>query len=274
MTGRFKEGGGMVEEGKKGIVSFDMDMTLLDHKDWQIPASAKKALEKLRARHYIVIATGRDMDAKYSEGLLEMVRPDAVIHLNGTKITVGGELIYEHRMDPGLVKGLLEFTEGKPFAMGLSMGAEDYFMNPQYVVRHDQVRFGRSDRNFQDPWKLLGLPVRTMAYIGGEAGARQVEKAFPQLKLPMFASRKGADVVEKEASKAEGMKRVCEYFGVPFGQTVAFGDSMNDYEVIRAAGVGVAMGNGDEELKRAADYVTANIEDDGVWNACVALHLF
>ena len=90
----------------------------------------------------------------------------------------------------------------------------------------------------------------------------------------MFASRKGADVVEKEASKAEGLKRVCEYFGVPFGQTVAFGDSMNDYEVIRAAGVGVAMGNGDEELKRAADYVTANIEDDGVWNACVALHLF
>ena len=82
----------------KGIVSFDMDMTLLNHADWRIPDSAREALKRLRERYYVVIATGRDMDAKYSAGLMELVEPDAVIHLNGTKITVGGDLIYEHRM--------------------------------------------------------------------------------------------------------------------------------------------------------------------------------
>ena len=61
----------------KGIVSFDMDMTLLNHADYKIPDSAIKALDLLRKNYYIVIATGRDMDAKFSEGLADEVKPDA-----------------------------------------------------------------------------------------------------------------------------------------------------------------------------------------------------
>ena len=257
----------------KGIVSFDMDMTLLDHADYKIPESAMRALEQLREHYYIVIATGRDLDSKYSAGLKEMVNPDAVIHLNGTKITVGDKLIYEHCMERDLVCRILDFTKGKEFAMGITTGAEDYFINPEYVVRHDMRRWGVSERNFQDPEKLYDMKIRTLCYIGHESGAKLVEEAFPELKLPLFSSREGADVIEKEASKAEGLRRLCEYYGVPISETIAFGDSMNDYEIIQEAGIGVAMGNGTEELKRAADYVTSAIGEDGVWNACVHLHL-
>jgi len=73
----------------KAIVSFDMDMTLLDHKTWKIPDSTYRALERLREQYYIVIATGRDMDSKFSIGLKELVGQDATIHLNGNKISVG-----------------------------------------------------------------------------------------------------------------------------------------------------------------------------------------
>ena len=55
----------------RGIVSFDMDMTLLDHKDFKIPESAIEAVKRLRKNYYIVIATGRDMDNRYSLGLAE-----------------------------------------------------------------------------------------------------------------------------------------------------------------------------------------------------------
>ena len=92
----------------KGIVSFDMDMTLLNHADYKIPDSAIKALDLLRKNYYIVIATGRDMDAKFSEGLADEVKPDAIIHLNGNKITIGPELIYEHCMKRELVEELLK----------------------------------------------------------------------------------------------------------------------------------------------------------------------
>ena len=104
----------------KGIVSFDMDMTLLNHADYKIPDSAIKALDLLRKNYYIVIATGRDMDAKFSEGLADEVKPDAIIHLNGNKITIGSELIYEHCMKRELVEELLQFAEGKDYAIGMN----------------------------------------------------------------------------------------------------------------------------------------------------------
>ena len=152
----------------KGIVSFDMDMTLLNHADYKIPDSAIKALDRLREHYYIVIATGRDMDAKFSEGLADQVKPDAIIHLNGNKITVGAELIYEHCMKRELVEELLHFAEDKDYAIGMTVGDTDYFINPWCVTRHDMVRWNMSDRKFRDPWKLLDMPVRTLAYIGHE----------------------------------------------------------------------------------------------------------
>ena len=165
----------------KGIVSFDMDMTLLNHADYKIPGSAIKALDLLRKNYYIVIATGRDMDAKFSEGLADEVKPDAIIHLNGNKITIGSELIYEHCMKRELVEELLQFAEGKDYAIGMTVGDIDYFINPWCVTRHDMVRWQMSDRKFRDPWKLLDMPVRTLAYIGREPGAKEVEAAFPML---------------------------------------------------------------------------------------------
>jgi len=258
----------------KAIASFDMDKTLFDHGTWQIPGSAMGALQRLREQYYIVIATGRDMDAKYSIEMKDLVKPDAIIHLNGTKISVGDQLIYEHSMDRELVRRLLQYAAEEPFSLGITVGDEDYYINPLIVESHDLLRFGKSGRNFQDPWKLLDMPVRTMAYIGNENGVRRMEKAFPELKFPMFSSMQGADIVERDASKAEGLKRLCHHLGVDIKDTVAFGDSMNDYEILQAAGIGVAMGNSIEELKRVADYVTTNITDDGIWNACVALRLF
>lgn len=258
---------------KKGIVSFDMDMTLLDHKDFKIPQSAIQAVNRLREQYYVVISTGRDMDNRYSDGLAEQIQPDGLIHLNGTKVTVGKRLLLDHRMDPNLVRELLAFARGKEFAVGMTVIADDYYVNPQYVERHDIRRFGETSRNFKNPEKLLEIPVRTLVYFGEEEGARQIEEAFPELKLPMFSSRQGADVVERQMSKADGLKRLCDYWGVDMQDTVAFGDSMNDYEILRQAGIGVAMGNAVEALKEAADYVTADIGDDGIWKACVKLGL-
>ena len=63
----------MGSDVRKGIVSFDMDMTLLDHADWKIPDSAREALKSLKERYYVVIATGREMDARYSAGLTKQI---------------------------------------------------------------------------------------------------------------------------------------------------------------------------------------------------------
>lgn len=251
------------------LVSFDLDMTLLDHKDYRIPDSALEALRRLRRRrNVIVLATGRDMDQHYSREFRDLVGADAVIHTNGTKITVGDQVIFEHHMDLGLLERVLAFAEKHGYSLGATIGDEDYYTCNEKVENHDRNRWGECGRQFKDPWKLLEMNVRTLAYIGELKGAGEIEKAFPELKLPLFAGLSGADVIEKKVSKAQGLERVCEFYGIRIEDTFAFGDSMNDMEIVRMAGTGIAMGNASDMLKEAADYVTSDIGDDGIYKAC------
>ena len=258
---------------KKGIISFDLDMTLLDHENWQIPVSAMDTIAALREDYYIVIASGRDMDNHYSCQYKEQVRPDAIIHTNGTRVTVGDRVIFEHFMDQALLRRLIDFSKGKPYAVGLTIGNDDYYINPEIVVKHDQLRWQESVRNFMDPEALFETEIRTLTYLGNEEGVRELEQQFPKLKFPMFAGGTGADVVETEISKAAGLRRLCDHYGISMSDTVAFGDSMNDYEIVRDAGIGVAMGNAIEPLKEVADYITDHIRADGVRKGCIAIGL-
>lgn len=253
---------------RKRIISFDLDMTLLDHKTWKITESALKALEILRQDSVIVVASGRNMDLPLSIGYRDQIHPDAVIHMNGTRVVAEGKTLYEHTMDKKLLERLLTFGLQKGIALGVTMENGDYYTVPKEVEKVDLLRWGETSRQFKNPMELMDFPVRTLAYIGGPENIFELEMQFPECKFPMFAGKLGADVVEKVSSKAEGLRRLCEYYGVKMEQTVAFGDSMNDYEIISKAGVGIAMGNSVDELKEAADYVTDPIDQDGVWNAC------
>lgn len=62
---------------------------------------------------------------------------------------------------------------------------------------------------------------------------------------------------------------MAEYLGLDISETMAFGDGGNDISIIREAGIGVAMGNANEEVKAMADYVTSSVDEDGVKNALV-----
>lgn len=261
------------KRGKKKIVSFDLDMTLLDHKNWEIPGSAMEAIERLRKNHIIVIASGRNMDNNLSYMYRDMIQPDAVIHMNGTRVEADGKVLYEHLMDKERLRRLLSYAQEHQISIGASIDGRDYYMNPQVVAARDEVLWGISERDFRNPWELMDMPVRTLAYIGGKEQLKGLQAEFPDINFFMFSGNTGADVVEQEASKARGLKRLCDYYGIDISQTVAFGDSMNDCEIVKAAGIGVAMGNAMEELKAEADYVTDDIDKDGVWNACVHLGL-
>ena len=257
----------------RSIVSFDMDMTLLDHETFEIPDSAMKALEMLRERYVVVLATGRDMDSHYSRNLRELVKPEAIVHTNGTKVTVGDKVVYESFMERELKERLLTFARDHDLAVGVTIGDEDYYIHRERVTEFDEQRWGECGRRYCDPWKLLDMDVPSMCYIGGPEGAARLERAFEDLKFPLFAERRGADVIEKKNSKAKGLRMVCDYFGSTMEEAYGFGDSMNDYEIIQAVGVGVAMGNGDPRLKEVADYVAPHIRDDGIYRACVHLGL-
>ncbi len=68
-------------------------------------------------------------------------------------------------------------------------------------------------------------------------------------------------------SKREGLKKLCEILQISSEEIAAIGDSENDYEMIQWAGCGIAMGNADEKVKNAAQYVTGSNEEDGIVQA-------
>ena len=70
-----------------------------------------------------------------------------------------------------------------------------------------------------------------------------------------------------------GILKTCERFGITPVETVAFGDSENDEDMLRFAGIGVAMGNATDEVKAVCDLVTADIDENGIERALVELGL-
>ena len=93
------------------LICFDMDMTLYDHKSLTITPSALDAVRRLqREGHLVAVATGRDMDNDFSRPLAEIVRPDAIVHCNGEKVTVGDQKIRERFLEKDLIKRLLDYA--------------------------------------------------------------------------------------------------------------------------------------------------------------------
>lgn len=94
----------------------------------------------------------------------------------------------------------------------------------------------------------------------------EVIKRFGECEAPSWNER-SIDIVEKGVNKGNCVKRLCQLLKVDKKDTIAFGDGSNDIEMIQEVGIGVAMGNAIDELKKVADYVTDDVDHDGIYNA-------
>lgn len=75
------------------------------------------------------------------------------------------------------------------------------------------------------------------------------------------------DIISKGSGKVLGIKKYIKMMNILKEETMAFGDGENDLEMLEFVEYGVALGNGVDELKKIANYVTDDIDDDGVYNA-------
>ena len=75
------------------------------------------------------------------------------------------------------------------------------------------------------------------------------------------------DCMAKDVNKGKAVRTIQESLGIKMEETMAFGDGENDLSMLRAAGLGVAMENGEEQVKQASDFVTVSNNDAGVASA-------
>ena len=81
------------------------------------------------------------------------------------------------------------------------------------------------------------------------------------------------EISDPGINKGRALVRICEYLGTDLGECIAFGDSMNDAEILQAAGIGIAMGNSEMCVKEIADQVCESCEEDGIAKALERMHL-
>ena len=227
---------------KKKILSFDLDNTLLDDSVLKIPESALKAIDDIRDRYHIVLATGRDLTADSSKPFLESIRPDAYVHNNGTIVHLDGECIFKHLMDKALLNRILDFALEHKLCICALVNNIQYTTSLSGLASLRKVLSGGAKVPESDHIDdLRTSDIQTMGLAANAKEAALLAEHFPELKVTPVFPGVWYDLMEKNISKVVGMELLLSKMGSTMQDVIAFGDSMNDYEMITAAGFGIAM---------------------------------
>ena len=114
---------------------------------------------------------------------------------------------------------------------------------------------------------LFEAPIYQMIGYMTRKETENLAPKIPNCKITRWYED-GIDIISKDGGKDHGIRKILEAHGFTREESIAFGDSDNDLEMLEFAGIGVAMGNAAESVKEVADYVTSHIDEDGIWNAC------
>ncbi len=266
------------------ICFFDIDNTLWDFHMF-IPESTKEALIKLRENgHYVFLNSGRAR-AMIRDPKLFALGFNGVVSGMGTMVEyvkdgfAGPEIreedvLYYHRLPIELCARTIS-TFRRYNIQPLCEGRELlYFKESEFKEMSDDMRKIFGDRiedidENENRWEISKFT--TIATHGDrEACFKELESDYDYVIHNDWL----AEAAPKGFSKGTGIVKVAELLNIPVERTVAFGDSANDLAMLAAAGTAVVMGNGSEEAKAAADYVTAPLMEDGIYKACQHLKLF
>lgn len=240
---------------------FDVDGTLLSHKTKSVPQSTRHAIEKLRSLCIrCIVATGRQIS--------EMEKlPVADLSFDGY-ITLNGQLILDG--EKRILHGTPILGETKQFL--LRCFSEHTL--PMMLVEEDRVYLNFIDDRVIRVQEAISSPIPPLdAYSGREI--YQVCVYLGESDEPLLApivgkceisrwNMGGVDVIAKGGGKVTGIKQYLKANNLLPEQIIAFGDGDNDVDMLRFAGIGVAMGNGWDSAKAASDYITADVDSDGI----------
>ncbi len=253
-------------------IFFDIDGTLWDDK-FQIPDSTREALGLLKQRgHLSFICTGRTMSYIQDESLLSM-GVDGIVAGCGTYIEKEKEVLFYKKIEPDILKSTLDVLQPHHYPVVLE-GREYLYVDEETFKDDPFLQVLKKSV----PGNLVPITGNEMSWEASKLSidirGRECREVLESLSDYFDVIYHGTDFVElvpKGFSKATGIECACEKLGIAHEDTYAFGDSMNDYDMIHYVKHGIVMGNGREELKAIADYVTSDLQEDGIFNG---LHHF
>lgn len=249
---------------KQSLIFFDIDGTLLDSKK-ELPAATKEAVLELKELgHVVAIATGR---APFMfEDLREELDINTFVSYNGQYVVLNGEVLYTNPLNTTSLEKLTEtaLINNHPVVF---MDHEDMKANvPDHAYINESIGTLKIDRApTHDPHYYKGRDLFQTLLFCTEGEEKQYERDFHDFDFIRWHPL-AVDVLPKGGSKAKGIERIAEKLGIPPERQYAFGDALNDMEMLTTVENSVAMGNAEEKVKKAAKYVTKSVDDNGIFH--------
>ncbi|WP_243290868.1 Cof-type HAD-IIB family hydrolase [Bacillus sp. FJAT-47783] len=253
----------------KKLIFFDIDGTLLDS-DKELPISTKETIQQLKEKgHYVAIATGR---APFMfKQLREELLIDSFVSFNGQYVVFKDDVVYENPLKIDTLKKLLEYAHESNHPL-VFMSEEDMKSS---VEDHPFIHESMGSLKFDHPGfhpQYFNEKNIYQTLLFCEEGDEVLYNHYEELRFIRW-HKFSTDILPLGGSKAEGMKKIMDRLQFNREDVVAFGDGLNDMEMIQFAGTGVAMGNAVQSLKEVADYVTKPVDEEGIKHAVYELNL-
>lgn len=255
-------------------IFFDIDGTLISLKTHTMIDSTKKSLKSLREKGIkLFIATGRSKNnIKFLKDAFDF-EFDGYITVNGQYCYNNHEVIYEKSIPCDSIKTIIPYLEEKNIACD--------FVELDYVyinLINDKVRYlyqGLGNEEFkpiEDIHRALEHKIYQLSAFVDVEEEKEFFEYLPGCKsarwFPNFM-----DVIPIDGGKNTGIDKMLAYYGITLEETMAFGDGGNDMDMLEHVNIGVAMGNADAKVKDVADYVTNDVDDDGIYKALQYWHV-
>lgn len=250
----------------KKAVFFDIDGTLWDEKR-RIPKSTVEAVNKLRENgHYAFICSGRSKVNIHAKELLE-IGFDGILAGCGTYAEYNGKVIIDEKIPQDKLQKALEILEEFQLPVVLEGSRYAYMHFNEFTeddfVEHMKISLGEQLLPISGNQGKYDVNKMSANYTQGNLNA--VTEALKEDYDMIVHEEKVVEIVPKGFSKATGIQKICQYLNIDRKNTYAFGDSINDIEMLDYVEKGIAMGNGSKVAKDAADYVTAPLHEDGIY---------
>lgn len=243
------------------IVFFDIDGTLLG-RNGKISLSTKKAIQDLRESGvYVAIATGR---APFMfKSIREELEIETFVSFNGQYVVFENKVIFQNPLDRSGLNELTNVSKGQNHSL-VYMDEAKMRANQtsDHFIKESLESLQFSYPNIDPDFYKNGSIYQTLLFCEEKEDGFYREN-FPQFKFVRWHEF-STDVLPSGGSKAKGIERIMEKVGIGSSNVYAVGDGLNDIEMLTSVGTGIAMGNAKSEVKQAADYVTDDVDDDGV----------
>ena len=261
------------------LVAIDIDGTLITDNKEVTPRTIETIKEASRKGIKVIICSGRSFYRleKYVEEVGLKKENQCSICFNGGMIVENTtkNIIYSQHLDTEEVKELIQL--GKTLELPMMIYAKDTHYTekiPDIIKQNDKnleglnlkvVHFDEINFNKEENY------IYKVCFIDKPEKIKEKRKEIPKELIEKYEVTSSIpeyiEIVKKGIKKSEGIKAVMQIYGIKQEEVMAIGDGENDVEMLKFAGLGVAMENASDYVKGFADVITTSNNNDGVANA-------